>query len=332
MKLKLTENLLQELIQEQTLNTVAQAKYISTQAPSTCPRGFHKPLLGKFFQQYQQHEHFTIAVVQTQLENDLELTTESVLPGVNLNFILNGRISTRFSDLPQDIHLTKAQHNLLYINKTSGEHVFHKGELFENLHISLSEAYFKELCPPSSKASERLHTHMLKQLPALASQQHGIITLQMQQAIQGILSCEFKGAMQKLYMEAKVLELLALQLNQFELEQEKQPALANADKMLAEELKIYLHLHYLNLPVLKELCRLFGTNEFRLKKVFREYIGCGIFTYAQQLRLQHAHDLLRDKQISITEVADLIGYSHANHFSNAFRKQFGYAPSRLKYS
>ncbi|MEJ8801850.1 helix-turn-helix transcriptional regulator [Pontibacter sp. H249] len=329
MKLKLTENLLQELIQEQTTSAVALAHPLSAEPPATS-KGIAEPLLGKFFQQYQQHEHFTIAVVQTQLENELELTTESVLPGVNMNFILNGRISTRFSDLPQEIYLTKAQHNLLYINNTSGDHLFHKGGLFENLHISLSEAYFKELCPPTSKASERLHTHMLKQLPALASQQHGSITLQMQQAIQGILNCEFKGAMQKLYMEAKVLELLALQLNQFELEKEKQLTTANSDKILAEELKIYLHLHYLNLPVLKELCKLFGTNEFRLKKVFREHVGCGIFTYAQQLRLQHAHELLRDEQKSITEVADLIGYSHANHFSNAFRKQFGYAPSRLK--
>ena len=332
MKLKLTESLLQDLMQERraaNASTPAQAPVPAPPA-SSLTRSIDKPQLGRIFQQYQQHEHFTLAVVQTQLQNDMELTTESMSTGVNMNFILSGSIFTRFAALSTDINLTQARHNILYTNNTNGYHIFRKGQLFHNLHISLSEEYFKELCPPTSIASERLHTHMLKQEPALASQHHGTITLQMQQAIQGILSCEFKGAMQKLFMEAKVLELLALQLNQFEMEEEKQLSTANADNTLAEELKLYLHLHYLHVPGIRELSKVFGTNEFRLKKVFREKFGSGIFAYAQQLRLQHAHTLLREEQRSVAEVAELMGYSHANHFSNAFRKHFGYAPSSIK--
>lgn len=328
MRLRLTEGLIQELMREKS-TSAAEANHAMA-PPQSVSRGIAEPLLGNIFQQYQQHEHFNLAVVQAQPEEDIELTTESMSTGVNMNFMLSGSIYTRFSQLPHDIHLTQARHNLLYINNTNGYHIFQKGQLFQNLHISLSEAYFKELCPPTSQASEKLHTHMLKQQPVLASQNHGTITLQMSQAIQQVLNCGFRGAMQKLYMEAKVLELLALQLNQFELQESATTGTFSAEKALAEELRQYLHLHYLDLPSLKELARGFGTNEFKIKKVFREHIGSGIFAYAQQLRLHHAKDMLLDGKLTVAEVADLIGYSHANHFSNAFKKHFGHSPSSIK--
>ena len=329
MRLKLTEDLLQELMQVKNAERAVQAPPMATQPVSITQR-FSDSYFGKIFQLYQQHEHFSVAVVRMQLENDVELTTEAVTGGVNMNFILSGNLHSRFSQLPHDIHLKKAEHNLLYINNTNGYHLFRKGQPLQNLHISLSEEYFKELCPPASTASERLHTHILKQQPALVSEKHGHITPQMLFAIQSIASCEFKGPMQKLYLEAKVLELLALQLNQFETQQEQNTGCGNADKTLAHELRLYLHQHYLTAPALRELAKIFGTNEFRLKKVFREYVGYGIFTYAQQLRLQHAYELLRDRKETLAEVAEKVGYSHPNHFSTAFKKQFGYAPSAIK--
>ncbi|MBC5991535.1 helix-turn-helix transcriptional regulator [Pontibacter cellulosilyticus] len=329
MRLKLTEDLLQELMQVKKAEEAVQAQPMATQ-PIIITQCISEPYLGKMFQLYQQHEHFSVAVVEMKLENDVELTTESVMGGINMNFILSGNLFSRFSQLPHDIHLKKAEHNLLYMNNTNGYHIFQKGQPLQNLHISLSEDYFKELCPPTSKTSERLHTHILKSQPALVSDKHGYITSHMQHAIHSIACCEFKGPMQKLYMEAKVLELLALQLNQFELQQEKKIICGNADKTLAHELQLYLYQHFLAAPGLKELAKLFGTNEFRLKKVFREYVGQGIFSYAQQLRLQHARELLREGKETIAEVAEKVGYSHPNHFSTAFKKQFGYAPSAVK--
>lgn len=331
MRLRLTESLLQDLMLESHAANEDKVEVSSSAASAIkLTRSVVKPQLGLIFQQYQQHEHFTLAAVQTQLENDIELTTEAMPTGVNMNFILSGSLFTRFFTLPHDITMGQAKHNILYTNNTSGYHIFRKGQLFHNLHISLSESYFKGLCPPTSRSTERVHTHMLKQMPMLVSPNHGNITLQMQQAIQGVLTCEFMGPMQKLFMEAKVLELLALQLNQFELEQEQQRGDANPNKMLAEELKLYLQLHYLNLPGIKELARIFATNEFRLKKVFRERFGRGIFSFAQELRLQHAHELLASGGSTVVEVAETLGYSHANHFTNAFRKYFGYPPSKLK--
>ena len=81
---------------------------------------------------------------------------------------------------------------------------------------------------------------------------------------------------------------------------------------------------------LQSLSRAFCLNEFKLKKGFKELFGDTVFGYIHSLRMQHARSLILDEKMNINKVAGKVGYKNANHFSTAFKKQFGIAPSLIK--
>ncbi|MBL0711836.1 MAG: helix-turn-helix transcriptional regulator [Colwellia sp.] len=85
-------------------------------------------------------------------------------------------------------------------------------------------------------------------------------------------------------------------------------------------------------PSLKELARLCGTNDFKLKKHFKKIYQTTIYTSIQKLRLERANLLLREHRLSVSEIANEVGYKHSGHFSAIFFKAYGVYPKDLKNS
>ncbi|HEV7230428.1 MAG TPA: helix-turn-helix transcriptional regulator, partial [Bacteroidia bacterium] len=54
-----------------------------------------------------------------------------------------------------------------------------------------------------------------------------------------------------------------------------------------------------------------------------------VFEYLSDVRLELAKNDLLDKRKSATEIAFELGYSSLQHFSSAFKKKFGIAPSKI---
>ncbi len=83
-------------------------------------------------------------------------------------------------------------------------------------------------------------------------------------------------------------------------------------------------------PTLTELSRKYGRSGKALNQGFKELFGCSIYTYVSDQRLVQAHDALMASDAPMKLIAVNLGYSHVNHFSNAFRKKFGYPPGSLR--
>ncbi|ULT25013.1 helix-turn-helix transcriptional regulator [Sphingobacterium sp. E70] len=72
-----------------------------------------------------------------------------------------------------------------------------------------------------------------------------------------------------------------------------------------------------------------GVNEYKLKRGFKEIFNQTAFSYLSDLRLDLAkNDLLEGKK-QATEIAFELGYCSLQHFSKAFKKKFGMAPSKV---
>jgi AraC-like DNA-binding protein len=80
---------------------------------------------------------------------------------------------------------------------------------------------------------------------------------------------------------------------------------------------------------IKELARKVAMNECYLKKGFKAITGRTIHEYQQELRVEKAKDLLRREGRSVTEVANMLGYSSISHFSTAFKRATGMKPCEL---
>ncbi len=80
-------------------------------------------------------------------------------------------------------------------------------------------------------------------------------------------------------------------------------------------------------PSLSELARETAMSAPKLNKCFRQLYGTTVFEYLRQQRFNQAKAML-EQGLSVTEASLAVGYESLASFSIAFKKRFGYAPSR----
>lgn len=151
--------------------------------------------------------------------------------------------------------------------------------------------------------------------------------------LDALLSNNFSGALENIYANAKVHELLLYSVEC--LIEEKEEGFAckfleneNGRDSIYKAREVLLE-HIGNPITIKELSRKVAINECYLKKGFKEIFGTTIFDFYQQQRMEHAKYLLYEKNLSVTDVSDVLGYSSISHFSAAFKKHTGLKPCEL---
>lgn len=154
-------------------------------------------------------------------------------------------------------------------------------------------------------------------------------TAAMQSAIHQILHCPYQGSIRWLYWEGKVLELIALRLEQVSQRGQQMAGLQPSDVDRIHYAREILLQRLVDPPSLLDLARLAGLNDYKLKVGFRQVFGTTVFGYLRQQRLEQAHQLLQERQISVGAAAAAVGYASQGHFAAAFRKQFGVNPRSL---
>ncbi len=156
----------------------------------------------------------------------------------------------------------------------------------------------------------------------------GSITPKMQIALQQILNCPYQGAIARMYLESKVWELMALQLAQITEDKERQSQhfLKKEDRDRLYLAQVILGDRLDNPPSLKDLAQEIGLNQCTLKRGFRHLFGTTVFGYLYQQRMEYARQLLSEQDLSVGQVAKIVGYSSQSRFATAFRKKFGVNP------
>ncbi|MBB6612664.1 helix-turn-helix transcriptional regulator [Pontibacter sp. Tf4] len=253
-------------------------------------------------------------------------TLEHMPSAVNLSFTLQGSSESVFEDLAHPIRNDQQKHNLLYLANAAGHHTLKPGRHIENIHIAFQPEYFRNMTGTDEATFAGLKDSMEKKRSALFTPDHGLIDLRIQQTLSDICNCVMTGSIKRLYLEAKLMELLALQVDALGSTTRAQDP---AENELFREIKAYLTAHYLEEITLNSVCRHFGINEFKLKRGFQQHFRTSVIRYLTSLRMQQARQLLESGQCTIQQVTDLLNYSHANHFSIAFKKYFGIVPSQI---
>jgi AraC-like DNA-binding protein len=151
--------------------------------------------------------------------------------------------------------------------------------------------------------------------------------------LDALLNNSYTGALENIFVNAKVHEILLYSLACLVDEKEE----GFSCKFLADPSgreRIYeareILLQHIGDPItIKELSRKVAMNECYLKKGFKEIFGTTIFDFYQQQRMEHAKYLLYEKGLSVTDISALLGYSSISHFSAAFKKHTGLKPCEL---
>lgn len=63
---------------------------------------------------------------------------------------------------------------------------------------------------------------------------------------------------------------------------------------------------------------------------FKKYYGCSISEYINRLRMKEAQNLLLNTNFLIKDIADIVGCSDSNYFTNVFKKITGISPKQYR--
>jgi AraC family transcriptional regulator len=81
---------------------------------------------------------------------------------------------------------------------------------------------------------------------------------------------------------------------------------------------------------LKVLAEIAGLSEYHFLRMFKQSTGYTPHQYVINQRIERAKDLLRKTDMSITEIAYLLGFSTPAHFTHHFRRKTGITPSAMR--
>ena len=155
------------------------------------------------------------------------------------------------------------------------------------------------------------------------------ITPSIQIILNQLLNCPYQDSLKQLYLEGKLLELLAVYFNEAVYQTQRIPENVNLSAQDIQSLyraKEILDNEISETPTHRQLSKLVSLNEFKLKKGFKELFDVPIHTYVINQRLELAKALLDEKQLSVSQVAARAGYGNMSHFAAAFRGKYGMNP------
>lgn len=283
---------------------------------------------GNGFYKEISFEGVHIGFGNTTLRKTIRIDFESDFETIEMHFALSGKSSSITNKFDKGISFLPHQHNIIYANGVCGSMLWECAH-FQLCEINLTPAFFKKFFPQGSHLFDRFRDLIEKGNSGLISNSHNLINGKMYEVVYEIMSCQRQGIFKRMYLEAKVIELLLLQLEQF-----SDPSFQNSTIKKSEADKIYAVREYI-LQNLDSACSLIdlahkvGTNEFILKKGFKEMFGTTVFSFWNDAKMEQAKHLLTEQRMNVGEVSQLVGYKNQRHFSAAFKKKFGIIPSLL---
>lgn len=144
-----------------------------------------------------------------------------------------------------------------------------------------------------------------------------------------ILEWPYQGLTRQLYLEGKVLELLALHLSEALIGSPDHPKTLKArDVDRVYEARDILIQNAANPPSLAALSRRVHLNEGKLSQGFRQVFDTTVFGYLYDYRMEQARQILQAGNLNVQETARCVGYTSRSSFVAAFKKKFNVAPSR----
>ncbi|MEM7658174.1 MAG: AraC family transcriptional regulator [Bacteroidota bacterium] len=328
MKVRFQSSDLQDILLEKHYPNL----FRSTDTGGITERTYSASLLGgKGHYQEMFMENIHIGYGDLWMQDLTELAFEAEGESVEMHFALCGHTKAEERRGRRGFEFHPNQHNLIFASHFHGKTLYAARARIQVFEVNLLPTYFQRFLPEEDQLfrSFRLSlTH--KQTTSLRPYNYPV-TSTMHSLIQDIMQCRRKGHFKRMFLEAKVTELLMLQLEQ--LAEEHAPSLYRMNRQEVERLqavKTYLQQHLDSPFTLFQLATEFGTNEFALKKGFKSLFGTTVFTFWQNEKMKQARHWLLEEQLTVSDIADRIGYQHPQHFSTAFKRHFGYPPSQLR--
>lgn len=92
----------------------------------------------------------------------------------------------------------------------------------------------------------------------------------------------------------------------------------------------YIYSHLQDKITLEKLSKIFFMSESSISKILQDNIGMNFSEIINEMRINKSLDLLMYSDLSLNEVAEIVGYTDASHFLKAFTSKEGVTPNEYR--
>lgn len=247
---------------------------------------------------------------------------------LKMHFRLSGE-SNCYCDEQGNFGLRSGQHSLMFHNNCETKVVMdptqNKGKFIE---IMLSRSLFEKFFEQGNDFQKRFleQTNVKQHVWTDRSLQ---MTPEMLWLLSDMQKDTYTGNLKKLYLEAKITELMLLQVDAFNtINDTNKLSIQDLDKIQFSRTLIEQNIQ--NPLTIQQLSHEVGLNMKKLTTGFKAVFQTTIFEYTNKHRMAEAKRLLLDQKWYVWEVSDYLGYKNPQHFTVAFKKYYGSLPSQFK--
>ncbi len=158
-------------------------------------------------------------------------------------------------------------------------------------------------------------------------------TIDMQRAALSLFNTPFRGRMRTAFAQARATELVCWSLKALVDQKTSNPPpvkLSDRDLDCLQQAREVLLSDLKEPPTISALSRKVGINRNKLSYGFKYIYGECVSEFCQNQRMESAWTLLVQDRLTISQIADEVGYSHPQNFSTAFRQHFGLKPKDVR--
>lgn len=269
----------------------------------------------------------TLSMTNFQPASTVKILFTEMQASVGFGFCMSGGFSgTTYGGMPIDIG--KGQRVTSSTPPLESYVEIQPGELIQRISI----AAFRSNLPLLEKAYPELLEHKIFDVNSEPFIAIDAIRADTYATLMQIMNCPYIGTVRRLFMESKLIELIAQRLQ----EEESSKTKAGYCGLAASDIEKVHHAAYLlaqNLqspPDLHEISRSVGLSKSKLYPIFQKVYATTPFDYLRKYRLKKAEELLREGGMNVTEASMEVGYSSVSHFTKAFAEHFHYLPSECR--
>ncbi|WP_459212337.1 helix-turn-helix domain-containing protein [Aquimarina rhabdastrellae] len=284
------------------------------------------PKYGNGTYQYYYFDGLYIGVIDVHLIDDLCIKGRNKEDILELSFLIEGEQIIKLSDRTTDVIFESQESYLVYLQDIVGDFCYHKNKPIKEIRIRMDEKFMKK-----HKLKENTYLTNRYALQHLQKEFIKPYCSKTQDILTELLSENYNGLSKRLFLESKVLELLALKMDNATTRREE---LFRTDHMVKKiyEVESIIASDLTAQFSIIQLSRITGINDFALKKEFKRIFGKTIFEYTTDLRMDKAKKLLKHSTKPIYEISEIVGYKNSTHFTAAFKKKMNLTPKAYRKS
>ncbi|MFZ2539725.1 MAG: AraC family transcriptional regulator [Oscillospiraceae bacterium] len=101
---------------------------------------------------------------------------------------------------------------------------------------------------------------------------------------------------------------------------------------IVDQIKTYIDKNYYKKLTVNEICENTWLNPEYASKIFKKETGVKLVEFLNKFRIEKAKKLMLDSDLSIADIADMVGFSNENYFCTVTKKLEGQTPAKLRLS